>query len=167
MAKKKTASLDFSKPIRWFWMCFLAAISAVLLVFLSASFGVFGDMPDTTALENPRTNLATEIISSDGETLGKFYYEDNRTPVAFNELPKHLVDALIATEDVRHYEHAGIDARGTFRAIVKLGKGGGASTISQQLAKQLFHGEGSRNKVGRITQKIKEWVIATRLERHV
>ena len=165
MAKKKTASLDFSKPIRWFWMCFLAAISAVLLVFLSASFGVFGDMPDTTALENPRTNLATEIISSDGETLGKFYYEDNRTPVAFNELPKHLVDALIATEDVRHYEHAGIDARGTFRAIVKLGKGGGASTISQQLAKQLFHGEGSRNKVGRITQKIKEWVIATRLER--
>ena len=165
MAKKKTASLDFSKPIRWFWMCFLAAISVALLVFLSASFGVFGDMPDTTALENPRTNLATEIISSDGETLGKFYYEDNRTPVAFNELPKHLVDALIATEDVRHYEHAGIDARGTFRAIVKLGKGGGASTISQQLAKQLFHGEGSRNKVGRITQKIKEWVIATRLER--
>jgi penicillin-binding protein 1A len=165
MAKKKTASPNFSKPIRWFWMCFLAAISVVLLVFLSASFGVFGEMPDTTALENPRTNLATEIISSDGETLGKFYYEDNRTPVAFNELPKHLVDALIATEDVRHYEHAGIDARGTFRAIVKLGKGGGASTISQQLAKQLFHGEGSRNKVGRITQKIKEWVIATRLER--
>tara|TARA_B110001469_G_scaffold61539_1_gene59044 strand:+ start:21180 stop:23519 length:2340 start_codon:yes stop_codon:yes gene_type:complete len=165
MAKKKTASSNFSKPIRWFWMCFLAAVLGVVLIFLSASLGLFGDMPDTTALENPRTNLATEIISSDGETLGKFYYEDNRTPVAFSELPKHLVDALIATEDVRHYEHAGIDARGTMRAIVKLGKGGGASTISQQLAKQLFHGEGSRDKVGRITQKIKEWVIATRLER--
>jgi penicillin-binding protein 1A len=165
MAKKKIASPNFSKPIRWFWMCFLAAVFGVALIFLSASLGLFGEMPDTTALENPRTNLATEIISSDGETLGKFYYEDNRTPVAFNELPKHLVDALIATEDVRHYEHAGIDARGTFRAIIKLGKGGGASTISQQLAKQLFHGEGSRNKVGRITQKIKEWVIATRLER--
>jgi len=165
MAKKKAASLDFSKPIRWFWMCFLAAVLGVVLIFLSASLGLFGEMPDTTALENPRTNLATEIISSDGQTLGKFYYEDNRTPVAFSELPKHLVDALIATEDVRHYEHAGIDARGTLRAIVKLGKGGGASTISQQLAKQLFHGEGSRNKIGRITQKIKEWVIATRLER--
>jgi len=165
MAKKKAASSSFSKPIRWFWMCFLAAVLGVVLIFLSASLGLFGDMPDTTALENPRTNLATEIISSDGETLGKFYYEDNRTPVAFSELPKHLVDALIATEDVRHYDHAGIDARGTMRAIVKLGKGGGASTISQQLAKQLFHGEGSRDKVGRITQKIKEWVIATRLER--
>ena len=66
---------------------------------------------------------------------------------------------------MRHYEHAGIDARGTLRAVIKLGKGGGASTISQQLAKQLFHGEGSRNTIGRITQKIKEWVIATRLER--
>ena len=61
-------------------------------------------MPDHTALENPRTNLATEIISSDGKTLGKFYYEDNRTPVAYSELPKHLVEALIATEDVRYYD---------------------------------------------------------------
>jgi len=165
MAKKKTASLNFSKPIRWFWMCFLAAVFGVALIFLSASLGFFGEMPDTTALENPRTNLATEIISSDGETLGKFYYQDNRTPVAFSKLTKHLVEALIATEDVRHYEHAGIDARGTLRAVIKLGKGGGASTISQQLAKQLFHGEGSRNTIGRITQKIKEWVIATRLER--
>jgi penicillin-binding protein 1A len=165
MAKKKTASLNFSKPIRWFWMCFLAAVFGVALIFLSSSLGFFGEMPDTTALENPRTNLATEIISSDGETLGKFYYQDNRTPVAFSKLPKHLVEALIATEDVRHYEHAGIDARGTLRAVIKLGKGGGASTISQQLAKQLFHGEGSRNTIGRITQKIKEWVIATRLER--
>ena len=165
MAKKKAPTSNFSKPIRWFWMCFLAAVLGAALIFILASLGAFGEMPDTTALENPRTNLATEIISSDGKTLGKFYYEDNRTPVAFSKLPKHLVEALIATEDVRHYEHAGIDARGTMRAIVKLGKGGGASTISQQLAKQLFHGEGSRNKAGRIAQKIKEWVIATRLER--
>ena len=126
MAKKKAASRNFSKPIRWFWMCFLAAVLGVGLIFTSASLGLFGEMPDTTALENPRTNLASEIISSDGETLGKFYYEDNRTPVAFSDLPKHLIDALIATEDVRHFEHAGIDARGTLRAIVKLGKGGGA-----------------------------------------
>ena len=146
-------------------MGFLALLVSAFFVFILASFGLFGSMPDHTALENPRTNLATEIISSDGKTLGKFYYEDNRTPVAYSELPKHLVEALVATEDVRYYEHAGIDARGTLRAVVKLGKGGGASTISQQLAKQLFHGEGSRNTFGRITQKIKEWVIATRLER--
>ncbi len=165
MTKKKAASLNFSKPIRWFWMCFLAAVFGVVLIFLSASLGLFGDMPDTSALENPRTNLATEIISSDGVTLGKFYYEDNRTPVAFSELPKHLVDALIATEDVRHYEHAGIDARGTLRAFAFLGKRGGASTISQQLARQLFVGVRSKNKLETATQKIKEWVIATRLER--
>ena len=124
-----------------------------------------GTMPDHTALENPRTNLATEIISSDGVTIGKFYYRDNRTPVAYDELPKHLVDALIATEDFRFNDHAGIDLKGTLRAVIKLGKDGGGSTISQQLAKQLFHGEGSKNKFGRITQKIKEWIIATRLEK--
>ena len=166
MTKKKIISkIDFSKPKRWFWIFFLSGALIVPLIFLLASFGAFGFMPDHTALENPRTNLATEVISSDGITLGKFYYEDNRTPVGFDELPKHLVEALIATEDIRFFDHAGIDARGTLRALFKLGKGGGASTISQQLAKQLFHGEGSRNTLGRITQKIKEWVIATRLEK--
>ena len=165
MVKIKKTSSNFSKPIRWFWMMFLALILSGSSIFLLASIGLFGEMTDHTALENPRTNLATEIISSDGKTLGKFYFEDNRTPVAFSDLPKHLVDALIATEDVRYFKHAGIDVRGTFRAFIKLGKGGGASTISQQLAKQLFHGEGSRNTMGRVIQKIKEWVIATRLER--
>lgn len=166
MAKKRTnKKTNFSKQKRWFWLLFLCGISLIPVIFLLASFGAFGFMPDHTALENPRTNLATEVISSDGVTLGKFYYEDNRTPVSFKELPKHLVDALIATEDIRYFDHAGIDARGTLRALFKFGQGGGASTISQQLAKQLFHGEGSRNTFGRITQKIKEWVIATRLEK--
>jgi len=165
MAKKKKTPPSFSKPIRWFWMFFLAFILSGISVFISASLGLFGEMPDHTALENPRTNLATEIISSDGKTLGKFYYEDNRTPVSFEELPKHLVDALIATEDVRYYEHAGIDARGTLRAFAFLGKRGGASTISQQLARQLFVGIRSENTLETVTQKIKEWVIATRLER--
>ena len=150
MPKRKTTKRDFSKPRRLFWIIFLGGIAAFLSVFLFASYGAFGPMPDHTALENPRTNLATEILSSDGLTLGKFYYEDNRTPVSYQKLPKHLVDALIATEDIRYFDHAGIDARGTLRAVFKLGKGGGASTISQQLAKQLFHGEGSRNTVGRI-----------------
>ena len=165
MAKRKKRSQNYSKPIRWFWMAFLAVVLGVALIFILASFGAFGAMPDHTALENPRTNLATEIISADGETLGKFYYEDNRTPVAFNELPKQLVDALIATEDVRYFDHAGIDVRGTIRAFAFLGKRGGASTISQQLARQLFVGVRTKNKLEAIIQKIKEWVIATRLER--
>ncbi|MEC8248648.1 MAG: transglycosylase domain-containing protein, partial [Bacteroidota bacterium] len=165
MFKKRKNTRNFSKPKRWFWALFAIASLCIPLIFVLASIGLFGPMPDHTALENPRTNLATEIFSSDGATLGKFYYEDNRTPVGFNELPKHLVQALIATEDIRYMDHAGIDAKGTIRAVVKLGKDGGASTISQQLAKQLFHGEGSKRTFGRITQKIKEWVIAIRLEK--
>ena len=165
-AKKKTNKTSgFSKYIRWFWMLFSSGILAIALVFLLASWGFFGEMPTFEDLENQKNNFASQIISSDGEILGKFYFNDNRTPVDYNELPQHLVDALIATEDVRYHEHAGIDARGTIRAFVFLGKRGGASTISQQLARQLFVGVRSRNKFQAMTQKIKEWVIATRLER--
>ncbi|WP_147677067.1 penicillin-binding protein 1A [Algibacter pacificus] len=165
-AKKETKRVqNFTTYIRWFWVLFLGGILSIILVFLLASWGVFGEMPDHTVLENPKTNLATEIISSDGQTLGKFYFNDNRTPVGYSELPEHLVNALIATEDARFKDHSGIDARGTLRAIFKLGSGGGASTISQQLAKQLFHGEGSKNIVERVLQKVKEWIIAIRLER--
>lgn len=167
MAKKKQTAApkqDFGKYIKWFWKLFAGGILFLVLMFLLASWGVFGEMPDHTILENPRTNLATEIVSSDGKTLGKFYFNDNRTPVGYEALPQHLVDALIATEDARFYEHSGIDWFGTLRAVFTLGSGGGASTISQQLAKQLFHGEGSSNIVERITQKMKEWVIAIRLE---
>lgn len=163
--KNKQATPDFSKYIRLFWIVFTGGLIFAVLLFLLASYGVLGEMPDHTELENPKNNLATEIISSDGKTLGKFYYNDNRTPVDYSELPPYLVEALLATEDARFREHSGIDARGTLRAIAKLGSGGGASTISQQLAKQLFHGEGSRNIHERIIQKIKEWVIAIRLER--
>ena len=164
-AKPKSKTLDFSKYIRWFWMLFAGGILAVVLLFLLASWGLLGEMPDYTRLENPETNLATEIISSDGETLGKFYFDDNRTPVGYEDLPKNLVDALVATEDARYYEHSGIDGRGTLRAFFFLGGRGGASTISQQLARQLFVGVRSRNKFEAATQKIKEWVIAIRLER--
>lgn len=165
-AKKETNTVqDFIKYVRWFWVVFLGGILSLVLVFLLASWGVFGEMPDHTVLENPKTNLATEIISSDAQTLGKFYFNDNRTPVSYNELPQYLVNALIATEDARFKEHSGIDARGTLRAVLSLGSGGGASTISQQLAKQLFHGEGSKNIVERVLQKVKEWIIAIRLER--
>jgi len=123
-------------------------------------------MPDLEILENPKTYLASEIFSSDGKTLGKYYFNDNRTPVTFDELPSHLVDALIATEDIRFYSHSGIDFKRTFAAAVKLGKDGGGSTITQQLAKLLFTGEGSKNSLERLTQKFKEYIIAVRLERH-
>lgn len=165
MAKKSNVkqTQDFSKYIRWFWLTFAGGILFVILIFLLV--GLFAEMPDHTVLENPKTNLATEIISSDGKTLGKFYFKDNRTPVNYEDLSPNLVNALIATEDARFHSHSGIDAIGTLRAIVKMGSGGGASTISQQLAKQLFHGEGSSNTVERILQKVKEWIIAIRLER--
>lgn len=163
--KKTVEKQDFSKYIRWFWWLFTGSILFVILIFLLASWGVFGEMPDHTVLENPKTNLATEIISSDGKTLGKFYFDDNRTPVSYDDLPEHLVNALIATEDARYHSHSGIDAIGTLRAAVFLGSKGGASTISQQLAKKLFHGEGATNLIERILQKAKEWIIATRLER--
>ncbi len=166
MAKKKkaTTTQGFSKYIRWFWMLFGGGVFFVALLFLLASWGAFGEMPDHTVLENPKTYLASEIISSDGKTLGKFYLDENRTAVSYDELSQNLVDALIATEDARFKEHAGIDARGTLRAFFFLGKKGGASTISQQLARQLFVGVRSKG-WDKYTQKIKEWVISIRLER--
>lgn len=147
-----------------FWRIFLYGLAGIFLFFILASWGVFGTMPSFEDLENPDSNLATEIISSDGVTLGKFYNE-NRTMVKYSDLPKHLVDALVATEDERFYEHSGIDGRGTLRAALSLGTSGGASTLTQQLAKLLFHGEGSKFFLLRIVQKAKEWIIAIRLER--
>lgn len=151
------------KFIKGFWILFASGIFLIAMLFLLASWGVFGEMPKFEELENPQNDLATQIISSDGVQIGTFFKE-NRTPVSYEELPEHLVNALVATEDARFYEHSGIDARGTLRAFVFLGTKGGASTISQQLAKQLFTG-GSKNKIERYLQKIQEWVIATRLER--
>src|SRR6478609_11110430 len=147
-----------------FWHVFLYTLGGVFLFFILASWGVFGSMPSFEDLENPDSNLATEIISADGVTIGKFYNE-NRTMVKYSDLPKHLVDALVATEDERFYEHSGIDGRGTMRAALSLGSSGGASTITQQLAKLLFHGEGSSFKPFRVIQKVKEWIIAIKLER--
>ncbi|MBY8963271.1 PBP1A family penicillin-binding protein [Flavobacterium sp. D11R37] len=159
-----TAGNTFFKYIKMFWTIFIVGFLSVILFFLLASWGALGHMPTFDQLENPDSNVATEIISSDGVTIGKFYLE-NRTPVKYADLPQHLVQALVATEDERFYDHSGIDARGTLRAVFTLGGSGGASTITQQLAKNLFHGEGSRNILERVIQKGKEWVIAVRLER--
>jgi penicillin-binding protein 1A len=150
--------------IKKFWKFFFMGFGGVILFFLFASWGLFGSMPSFAELENPESNLATEIISADGVTIGKFYNE-NRTPIKFEDLPNHLVNALIATEDERFREHSGIDGRRTIGAFAKLGTNGGASTITQQLAKLLFHGERSKNKIVGLVQKVKEWIIAIRLER--
>lgn len=168
MAKKrqKKQQQNFFPFIKWFWILFGAGVFSIVLIFLLASWGAFGEMPTFERLENPETNLATEFISSDGETLGKLYLDDNRTWVDYETLPQNVVDALVATEDARYYDHSGIDARGFARALAYLGTKGGASTISQQLARQLFVGVRSRNLFEAVTQKIKEWVIATRLERN-
>lgn len=161
---KKKKQTNFKKYIIRFWMLVLGGFISVSLLFLLASWGVFGTLPTFEELENPEKNLATEVISSDGVTLGKYAFK-NRTPVGFKDLPDNLVHALIATEDERFYEHSGIDFRGLARAIVKLGKGGGASTITQQLAKNLFNKGGSSSTLKRLTQKVKEYIVATKLER--
>ena len=147
------------------WMSFVLIIAGIAGIFYYASIGGLGEMPDLQVLENPKTSLASEVFSSDNKTLGKYYFNDNRTPVTFDELPKHLINALLAVEDIRYYTHSGIDWRSTLRAIIKLGKDGGGSTITQQLAKLLFTGEGSRDVLERINQKIKEYIISIRLER--
>lgn len=149
-----------------FWIVFASGVIGIALIFRTASTGGFGPMPTFDELENPQTNFATHLYTADSLLLGKFYLGDNRTPTDFDQFPKSLVNALIATEDVRFYKHSGIDFRGFFRALVYLGKRGGASTITQQLSRQLFVGVRSRNLKEALQQKIKEWVIAVELERN-
>jgi penicillin-binding protein 1A len=161
---KNTKNDSYRKYNLWLWGVTFGSIMFIASMFFLASKEVFGELPTFEDLENPENNFATEIISIDGKTLGK-YYNENRTPIKYNELPQNLIDALVSTEDERFYEHSGVDFRGTLRAVSKLGKGGGASTITQQLAKLLFtEGAGTSNKLKRIFQKVKEWVIAIRLE---
>ena len=148
-----------------FWFLFSVGVISMYGLFYLASIGKFGEMPDFRQLENPKTNFASEIISSDNEVLGKYYFNDNRTPIKYEDINTKTVEALIATEDERFYSHPGIDLKATLRAIVFLNTRGGASTISQQLARQLFVGVRSRNIIQAVGQKIKEWVIAVELEK--
>ena len=161
--EKGKKKISFKKYILWFWGIVLGGFSLILLLFFIASVGGFGALPTFEELENPQTNIATEVISTDGKTIGK-YATENRTPINYKELPENLINALVATEDERFYEHSGIDFKGTARAILKPGTGG-ASTITQQLAKNLFNNGGSSNKIKRVLQKVKEWIVAVKLER--
>ncbi len=136
-----------------------------MLITLLMLTAFFSGMPNVEALANPKINLATEIISSDGKILGS-YYKENRSDVRFENIPPHLVNALISTEDARFREHSGIDFRGLTRAVVKLGSDGGASTITQQLAKLQFTKEYENVSIfKRVWQKIREMIIAARIER--
>ncbi|MBN2486636.1 MAG: transglycosylase domain-containing protein [Bacteroidales bacterium] len=148
-----------------FWAIVFVPLTVITLFFVLAASGKLGYMPRTDDLQNPKINLATLIISEDNEILGSLYTKNqNRTYVDFERLPTNLVDALIASEDVRFYRHSGIDYKGTFRAVAMLGSRGGGSTITQQLAKQLFHNP-AQNFVERLLQKLKEYIIAVKLEK--
>jgi penicillin-binding protein 1A len=159
MKKKRS-----SKAVVYFWRIAFIGCALLLLLILFANWGVFGKMPSIEQLENPSASLASEVIAEDGTLMGKYYLED-RTNVEFKDINKNVVNALVATEDERFYEHSGIDAYGLARAFAKLGRDGGASTITQQLAKNLFT-DYSRNPITRIIQKVKESIIAIKLERN-
>ena len=156
------------------WIVFLSGILLVLFFIFSVSinlFNLYGELPGLEVLENPKNELATEVYSSDGILLGKYYYNFNRTPVEYNQLPKVVTDALIATEDARFYEHSGVDAKGIAVIVPSLlmGKRRGSSTLTQQLAKNLFKLREAEDYKGffngTFVDKIKEWVVAIRLER--
>ena len=153
------------KNIFLIWLIVLSPFLGLFLLVNLTSIGVFGGLPTFQQLENPKNNLATEIISEDGIVLGKYFFE-NRSNIKYHELPENLTNALIATEDVRFRDHSGIDVKALLRAIVGVFSGnssGGASTITQQLSKMLFTKQPSSG-LERVMQKLKEWVIAVQLE---
>lgn len=165
--KKKTTNNKQKNNIKLMWKCFGIFWLALILFFTLISLGWLGFMPSFEELENPKTNLATEIISEDGYVLGTYYVE-NRSNIHYSDLPEHLVNALIATEDARFYDHSGIDLKALFRVssgILTGGNKGGGSTITQQLAKNLFPRESDRNILEISFAKFKEWVVAVKLER--
>ena len=157
--KAKPANNKTKRRAIWWAMVLSPIIGLMGMLFLASN----SDLPSTEDLENPRSDLATAILFSDGTQMGQ-YYRENRIPVDYDEISPNVVNALIATEDERFREHSGIDLRGTLRAAVYLGKKGGASTLTQQLSKMLFT-ERSTNFIKRTFQKFQEWIISARLER--
>ncbi len=153
------------KPfLLWFWGLFFGGILIIFLVMWLITRGALGYLPPLEELQNPKNTFASEIFSSDMQSLGRYYRYENRVGVQYTDLSQDLIDALIATEDVRFYEHTGVDFKSMFRAILKLGRAGGGSTLTQQLAKQLWSPR-ANNILERAMQKPIEWVIATKLER--
>jgi len=171
MPKKKNnikSSVKFN--VKKLWLIYALSMLCIAIFFIGVSIGILGPIPTFEELENPKSNLASEIISADGETLGKFFIE-NRTNIEYSMLPEHLVNALIATEDIRFHKHSGVDGKGLFRVLFKtvlrMDKGaGGGSTITQQLAKNLFERPKGISKIKLVTIKFREWVTAVKLEKN-
>ena len=169
MAKLKFNPKDFWSVFKWTQIVLWSFVLLIILFFVGVNYGLLGEMPNLETIQNPNNAASTTVFSSDIEVLGT-YYTENRIEISYNELSPYLVKGLVATEDKRFYEHSGIDLKGLFRAIVLTGilhkEGGGGSTLTQQLAKNLFHQDFERaGRVTRIIQKIKEWVLAAKLER--
>ena len=152
------------KALIGLWSIFILGIVSVILLFWMISKGWLGYLPPLEELQNPRNKFATEVISSDMQLLGRYYRQENRVGVNYEDISPNMINALIATEDARYYSHTGIDFKSLLRAIAKMGKAGGGSTITQQLAKQLWSPR-ANNIFERALQKPIEWVIATKLER--
>ena len=162
--KKTNRTSLTTKWILWLWGLLVAGILAIVVVFWMITKGMLGYLPPLDELQNPKNKFATEIISADMQSLGRFYRNENRVSVEYTDISPYMIDALIATEDVRFYDHTGVDLKSLMRAIMKLGKAGGGSTLTQQLAKQLWSPR-VNNIFERALQKPIEWVIATKLER--
>lgn len=163
--KKQSVSPTFKKKfLCWFWGIFAGGVLLVVLIFWMITKGWLGYLPPLDELQNPKNRFATEVFSSDMQSLGRFYHKENRVGVTYDQISPYMIDALIATEDARFYNHTGVDAKGLTRAILMLGRAGGGSTITQQLAKQLWSPR-ANNIFERALQKPIEWVIATKLER--
>ena len=171
-------SKKYAKIVRGIWLTFFAGLLGFALFVFAVSvnfLNLFGDLPDFKTLENPKSELASAMYSADGVLMGK-YFKENRTPVEYRELPQNLIDALIATEDVRFEEHSGIDFKGLMAVAYYgiTGRSRGASTLTQQVAKNLFRTRAETSREGLLASipglrmliiKTKEWIVAIRLER--
>lgn len=165
--KKKPAKKKFFNYLVKLWLLFLAGLAFIFLLFYGVANEWFGEMPSFEELENPQNNLASEVISSDGEILGTYFIE-NRSNISYDELSDYLPNAFMSIEDIRFQEHSGIDEIALARVIFGLVTGnsaGGGSTLTQQLAKNLFP-RGRLNKFQLVMRKFQEWVTATKLERY-
>lgn len=147
------------------WILFGVGCISVVFVFMAIFNGWIGYMPPLEELQNPQNKFASEIYSVDLQLLGRFYQsKENRVEVQYKDISPYMINALIATEDSRFYDHPGIDSKALLRVLVKMGRNGGGSTITQQLAKQLYS-PNSHGLIERAMQKPIEWVIALKLER--
>ncbi len=165
--KNKLTSEDISRYTRVFWSILIGTVVLVTLILTSVRLGLFGELPSFADLENPKSNLASEILTDNNTVLGTYYLQ-NRSNVKYSELSPFLIEALVSTEDKRFYDHSGIDYSRTLTSVFHTltGNKQGGSTITQQLALNLFSEKRERNPIKRIMQKLQEWITAVRLERN-